>query len=199
MILDAGLHRHLRFKTPGASSYYYDIVTWPGFLAVTGDMGTYVFSRLTDMFEFFMTQIDRYPERKQDPLDTINPSYWQQKLEGSPKEGVDKFDEEAFNKAVMEFLVTYIRENRHEVSAEVRRYLWDGVVDEIINADSSFGGDEKRRALANFRFPYPGNFPSFNISDLLERSFEEPSFHYLWICYAIVSGITQYREYKGAG
>ena len=39
ILRDDGLYRHLRFKRPNTSSYYFDIITWPGYLAITGDMG----------------------------------------------------------------------------------------------------------------------------------------------------------------
>ena len=48
-----GVNRHIRFKRPGSMSYYFDLITWPGHLCYTGDMGTYVFRRMDDMFEFF--------------------------------------------------------------------------------------------------------------------------------------------------
>ncbi|MFY3739344.1 hypothetical protein ACOS9E_25265, partial [Escherichia coli] len=40
IIRDDGFYRHLRMKQPGTSCYYFDIITWPGYLTVTGDMGT---------------------------------------------------------------------------------------------------------------------------------------------------------------
>jgi hypothetical protein len=36
IVRDDGLYRHLRMKQPGKSCYYFDIVTWPGYLTVTG-------------------------------------------------------------------------------------------------------------------------------------------------------------------
>lgn len=50
---DDGLYRHIRFKRPGTLMYHFDLITWPGVLAVNGDMGSYMFSRVTDMFTFF--------------------------------------------------------------------------------------------------------------------------------------------------
>jgi hypothetical protein len=35
---DDGLYRHLRFARPDRSASWFDIVTWPGSLAVRGDM-----------------------------------------------------------------------------------------------------------------------------------------------------------------
>lgn len=68
--LDDGLYRHLRFQKPGSWQYGYDLVTWPGFLAYTGDMGEYLFARTADMFDFFAAGPG------------INPDYWGEKLKG---------------------------------------------------------------------------------------------------------------------
>lgn len=65
IIRDDGLYRHLRMKQPGTSCYYFDVITWPGYLTVTGDMGTWTFSRIADMFDFFGPW-----------QDGINTGYW---------------------------------------------------------------------------------------------------------------------------
>lgn len=56
IIKDDGLYRHLRFKQPGTSNMFFDIVTWPGYLAYTGDMGSFVFTRIEDMLGFFRSK-----------------------------------------------------------------------------------------------------------------------------------------------
>ncbi|SQC93443.1 Uncharacterised protein [Cedecea neteri] len=73
---DDGLYRHLRFKRPGTNAYYFDIVTWPGYLTITGDMGTWTFSRVSDMFNFFMDS--HFGHRASF---VINPGYWSEKFE----------------------------------------------------------------------------------------------------------------------
>ncbi len=42
---DDGLYRNITVKKPDSSIYGYKITTWPGYLCISGDMGTYVFSR----------------------------------------------------------------------------------------------------------------------------------------------------------
>ena len=76
VLLDNGIYRHLRFKQQGSSNMWFDVVTWPGFLAYTGDMGAFVFARLEDMFEFFRGR----PVDDKDKL-YINLGYWGEKLE----------------------------------------------------------------------------------------------------------------------
>lgn len=81
---DAGVHRCILFKNPESSFYAFRIVTWPGHLAVSGDMGDFVFSRVSDMFTFFRG-------------DTINPGYWAAKcVAGDPYE----FDTEAWGRVL---------------------------------------------------------------------------------------------------
>ena len=52
VLRDDGLYRHLRFRKPGTGIYGFDIVTWPGYLAISGDMGASMFTRLEDMIQF---------------------------------------------------------------------------------------------------------------------------------------------------
>ena len=48
--LDNGLYRHLLFRQPDTSNLWFEIVTWPHCLTIHGDMGTWSFSRVEDMF-----------------------------------------------------------------------------------------------------------------------------------------------------
>lgn len=63
---DDGVYRHIRFQSPATGIYWYELVTWPGRLTFAGDMGTWAFARLPDMFEFF--------------TGPINPTYWGEKI-----------------------------------------------------------------------------------------------------------------------
>lgn len=48
----SGLYRHWRCQKPGTWVCGFDIVTWPGSLCFTGDMGEYLFQRTDDMVAF---------------------------------------------------------------------------------------------------------------------------------------------------
>lgn len=61
MLHEDGIYRHIRFRQPGTMCMHFDLITWPGYLCYTGDMGTYVFTRLADMFEFFRTDLTYAP------------------------------------------------------------------------------------------------------------------------------------------
>ena len=53
ILRDEGVYRHIQVKSPGSYCYAFEVITWPGWLCYTGDMGSYTFQRLNDMFEFF--------------------------------------------------------------------------------------------------------------------------------------------------
>lgn len=68
---DDYLYRHLRFAKPGTRIWSFDLITWPNYLTIVGDIGDgNVFSRTPDMLQFFdIGQPDGH----------INPSYWAEK------------------------------------------------------------------------------------------------------------------------
>ena len=91
---DDGVRRHLRFRNPASSTYWFDLVTWNGVLVINGDCGTYAFARLTDMFEFF---------RGGNGRSEINPCYWAGKLLASDQsDGHLKYSEQLGRDAVAE-------------------------------------------------------------------------------------------------
>lgn len=55
-----GLYRHWRCQKPGTWNLGFDVVTWPGFLCVTGDMGDWMFKRTADMVEFMRSACMSY-------------------------------------------------------------------------------------------------------------------------------------------
>ena len=50
---DDGLYRHLYCRSTKHCFDWFDIVTWPGSLSFSGDLGSYTFSRTDDMLGFF--------------------------------------------------------------------------------------------------------------------------------------------------
>lgn len=68
---EEGMYRHLRFAKPGTRIYSWDLITWPGYLTIQGDIGSgSVFHREEDMLRFFdHGQAHGW----------INPGYWAEK------------------------------------------------------------------------------------------------------------------------
>lgn len=194
VIRDDGLYRHVRFRQPGSSCYLFDLITWPGYLAYVGDMGSYVFSRLPDMFQFFRK--DRsYAEQRGLKLG-INLCYWAEKVEAMDKnDGIKEFDEETFNREIVERLVGWIRDHREDTTKGERRELWDLVMSEVVGADSDSGGHRKRSAAYDFSHEVSRKV-RFQFNDLWESNFDRYTYRYVWCCYALAYGVLKYDESK---
>lgn len=195
VIRDDGLYRHIRFKRPGTVCMHFDLVTWPGYLAYSGDMGCYVFSRLPDMFEFFRTDRE-YAQRNGKRLG-INLGYWSEKLQavdGNRSEGsAEEFSDERFRDVILnQYMRQWMRENRDRTTADERRDLWDAVVSEVIESDDNSGGHRKQIAAYDFSHFVNSKVGRFSFDDLFEYSFAEYTFRFIWCCYALAWGIEKY-------
>jgi len=166
--LDSGVHRSLYFSNNGGSVYHFRINTWPGHLCISGDMGTYVFSRLEDMFEFFRG-------------DKVNLSYWSEKIQS----------ESRFGSGVMEFsqekLVEQVREWVADTSSDVR----DEVEESLIPYITDVGEGAALNEIYNFSGT--ANFSDF-FTDLSPWCYRNYTVHFEWCCEAIVWAIKKYDE-----
>ena len=61
VLMDKGQHRCLRFYPSGHYGCGFTLTTWPGHLAITGDMGDAIFTRGVDMFEWLRGKSIEYP------------------------------------------------------------------------------------------------------------------------------------------
>lgn len=168
-----GVNRHLRFRCAESSSYWFDIITWPGVLCINGDMGTYVFARLNDMFEFFSVESERHP---------INPGYWAEKLLAVDKNCViTEFDEFEFARILREVMHDWLDEED----------IWTVEFDIIDRVDYSTPREEAFALAAGFELD--GEYP---FADIWEYRCEKYTIHYLWCCFAITYAIRKFREYE---
>jgi hypothetical protein len=166
IVRDDGVHRHLTFAKRGSYCMHFEIVTWPGYLCYVGDMGSFVFARITDMFEFFRGS-------------RINPDYWSEKLQATDRPGghtewsADKF------RSVIEY---YLTERHGEpVSKEIR----DAVSEEVLSRVDD-GEHEAYRAAHEFKQD------GFTFDDLWDHNFREFTYRFIWCCYALTWAIGQY-------
>lgn len=196
VIRDDGVNRHIRFREPGTMCYHFDLITWPGYLCYTGDMGTYVFQRTTDMFEFFRTDSGR-----------INLGYWGEKLQAMNCTGrhsgnsVEEFSQERFTEVIKEYLGRWIRDAKHEdtLTKDERRSLWTAVYDDVL-VKIDEGGDRALIAANEFswiadRF-YGTRKRSYTFEDFYEHSYTQYTHHFVWCCFAIAWGIGVYDKAK---
>jgi hypothetical protein len=168
--LDEGLYRHLVFRQPENSNMWFGIVTWPGYLTVCGDMGTWTFSRLEDMFTFF----------RNDKL-RINESYWAEKLQHGMfvgRDGARVFDDDLFRGQLLSQLTEY-----YSLPPEQLLGVTEALRNEVLSQDGKY---DLLIAARDFKH---GSF-QFDTCELPDG--KEYSFHFVWCLYAIVWAIQQY-------
>lgn len=165
-----GLYRVLRFAKPGTVVSAFDLITWPGYLCCCGDMGTYVFRRLDDMFVFF-----RHPPTVTGGL-YVNLGYWAEKCEAMDRvDGVEEYSAATFRRRVEDWL------DEAGATSEAR-----AAVAEQIMAFADEGEYEVRRLVEGFECE------GFRFQDFWEVNLREFTYRFRWCCYAIAWGIRQY-------
>lgn len=179
---DEGLYRHLRFRFTHGGFTWFDIVTWPGKLVITGDCETFTFARLDDMFEFFRSGGAR-----------INPGYWQEKVIDG-RDRARSFDWDRFREAA---LAQFDQENKDEDNLELRAKARQDLEDALDSADPDlYGAVDLVRSYA-YR-PDGYGKPTYFQFELCDGDLtgEDWDYHYIWCCRAIVWAIGQYDTHK---
>lgn len=178
--LDQGVHRSILFKRPTSWAYHFRLVTWPGHIAISGDMGDYTFARLIDMFEFF-----RHAGPAYDRDDRINVGYWDEKLTAVCKSsGRHELDEDRYVEVVRSLLGRHISGMMlSDAKTVVREATWD----DLFTAPSSLREAEDR--LYAWRCPVNAGAP---FSDLWDYRLTKAAYHLVWCMRAIQWGIKRY-------
>lgn len=176
-----GLYRHLRFKKPGTMFYYFDLITWPGHLTIAGDMGTYTFERVEDMFTFFRDAGD------------INPQYWSEKIRagtGTNGQIATEYSEELFKKHVTEHVADYVE--YHDLDDAERDALIEAVRIQVLENGDTYTAQGAQACLDEF-----SDGKHFRIfSDTWEWDLTDYTVQFLWCCFAIRWGISQFDASK---
>ena len=179
ILKDDGLYRHIHFGMFNDSNRSFSITTFPNYLAITGDMGDFVFSRIDDMFEFFNTT-------------DINPDYWAQKVVSQSifGDGIYHFDIELFKNNIINYIKSYLDLEENEELPEI--YLDD--ISSILSAEDEI---DCINELRNF---YPNSLKSNVLADFwMDYSYNSCrsfNYNYMWCCYAIQYAISKYAEFK---
>lgn len=189
VLMDNGVYRHLRFAVPGSGFEHFEIVTYPGHLVYSGDMGCYVFSRVPDMFQFFRCK-------------RVNPWYWAEKvqaMDGGRASGgsVLEYDAQALRAMVEQQLQTWLKE-LPEDDQEAREGLQEAVQELL----GDLQGCEVRDYDAVSDFEYIAALDSgplrFAFCDLEFGKYRKETHRYLWCCHALAWAIEQYDRAKAA-
>lgn len=219
VLRDDGLYRHLRFGNErGVGEYWFELVTWPGALTISGDMGGYTFRRVEDMFTFF---------RGSRHYSGINPGYWSEKLDGG-RVVAKEYDEDHFARLVAEdlkeaeedfpgvtaawekkvtgFVPDYYIGTEHEARQALEEFEFATVFKVSCTCGASDQLDDKSSADV-WRFVTHGGKDhkatvrreGFWFTDTFEWDLTDWSYSFLWCCHAIVWGIDQYdRQFATA-
>jgi hypothetical protein len=189
IVMADGVNRHIQFKKPYSRNHWFDIVTYKGALVIDGDMGTYVFRRLDDMFDFFRESPEDRASLK------INPEYWAEKIFATSRYegGHEHFSPALFRDAVrLEFDQWAEAENPSE---EEKEELWGELLSEVINSGAL---DTKGAIEAAHRFRPSDKNISFRMRDFHEYGLKDFTYRFIWNCRAIVWAIKQYDHAKAA-
>lgn len=182
VLRDEGVYRHIRFSKPDSSDQFFDLITWPNHLCYTGDMGTYVFSRLYDMFDFFRSEnLARAGEK----IPKINPGYWSEKTEAVCRDGVREYCPDLFKSKVLAWVDSFelTSAQMNDLQVQVLSYAEDGE-------------EAARQAAYEFTITNDDGQEEEVFTDFFEVSCSKFTFRYLWGCYAIAWGIRQYENHK---
>lgn len=188
VLMDDEVYRHIKFSKGGSSVYRFDLITWPGTLCIHGDCGTYVFSRLCDMFEFFRREDSAQPEKL-----FVNRSYWAQKLDAIDKQGsVKEWSSKRFKERVNDYFEEHFEASDFMEEEAIRDKRRDDCL-AAVESEVLYYADEEhlaRQAINDFEFE------GFVFQDSWEWDFMEYTHGFIWNLYAIAYGIREYDKSK---
>lgn len=188
VVRNDGLYRHLRFRRPGTYVYGFDVITWPGHLAITGDMGASVFTRTEDMLQFFRAPSSWNPGPAPGGL-YINSGYWAEKLvanDGSPQE----YRPELFKAAVRERFDSWFEGQELDPAQELAKAeLWEDIEENVLHDEEhEYAAHQSVRDWSNTS----AEFPRFHFDDFWETRLTDYTFHFRWRLYAIALAIQMF-------
>lgn len=180
--LDQGVYRDITISRPNSIVMHYNITTRPDHLMITGDMGSFIFKRLDDMFQFF---------RCEDGC-TINPSYWGEKLHAeSMRSGYKQYDEKKAKQALQEWFADFVS----DLESDDEDYLHK--IDAARSTMDDIDYSDEYSFVESIRGWHEDSAGGMDLTDFFEVSVDSYTFNYIWCCYAIVHAIKLYDEVKG--
>lgn len=187
ILREDGVYRHLRFRRPDTGCFGFDLITWPGYLAYSGDMGHFMFTRTNDMLEFFR----RNPER----LVQIDFRYWAEKCvaDDTSGQGIREWDAECFKRAITEERRRLLVRHGRDWNRAQREDFWDDLWLVIC------AGDYEHHAITAVQEWYyvnPVTRKNIHIETTDFPICKAYTHCFLWCCRAIAWGVSKYDELK---
>jgi len=182
IISENGITRHIRFKNPATRNMYFDLTTFGDHLVFSGDMGTYVFQRVEDMFTFF---------RRDEMPDSAN-YYWDEKLESiCTRGGRKEWDEEMFIDSVYDHLKYHFEDEPKEKFEELKKFVESELSYKDLCCHQLCWGvlDELEYEIQHDR----EEWEDIDFTDFWEgASCDDFTYHYTWAQMAICWGVMKY-------
>jgi hypothetical protein len=176
---EQGLYRHLRMAAPGTRWGSWDIITWPGHLATSGDSSDgLTFSREADMIADFFGKMRGNRPYYSDGAPSIDFRYWAEKLQGDQRDTVRAYVHADFIEFVTDTLNQRL-ETGYDASLTRER------VDELIAEVNDL--EEYETAARGWLDDHDKEFP-----DSWEHNFKDYTFHFQLACYAINAAVQTY-------
>ena len=174
---DEGVYRHIVMGIPGSGNMRYEIVTYPGCLCYSGDMGSYTFSRIDDMFRFF---------RQTDEL-KINTGYWHEKMDAEDRFSKSKvFDNDIFKQTLKQLLDDHFE---CESDDSNKAAIWADIESDILGSLDD-GEVYARQQMDDF------SSHGFDFQGCCHVSCDDYTYKFIWCLYAIVHAIMEYDKIK---
>lgn len=169
--VDGTLYRHYRCQRPKSWIMGFDIVTWPGSLCFTGDMGDYLFQREPDMIAFMKQVLCK---------GSIDYRYLAEKYVAT-KIAVREWNEDAFREVLAER-----QQNANETSdGKFRVHFGGGRIEERSVAEAI---EEIETQYSVYESPHDAQRAMYE-SGLWDGGYmpscEVWSLHFLWCLHAI--------------
>lgn len=179
---DGGVNRHIRFRRPDSMLMHFDLITWPGHLCYTGDMGTYVFKRLEDMFEFFRLAPGKAPHR-------MDLRYWAEKLVAVDAQDLAKeWSAQTFCDEVRDHFEQFTSDPE-DWPPHRKEALWRQIDDQVCYAARTFDEHRAFESLQMF------NVDGFRFEDW-DRDCKNWTHRFLWCCNALEWAIATYDAHR---
>ena len=199
VVHDDGVYRHLVFRDPQHSFYWFELITTPGQLVFSGDGESFVFRRTTDMFQFFRSGLGR------DGSVHTNPGYWSEKL-SSDRDSVKSFQDDLFVQLVWE-QAEHLIEQEYVKPDQADRFR-QAIKDDIVEGGLCSTAEEAYRTVEEFSF-YNDASKEFDYRHQADVRFEDAwewfsgskgfDWWFLWALHGIVHGIARYDRLRSYG
>ena len=181
VIRDEGLYKHFSVSKPGDSNQSFEIILFPSHLVITGDMGTYCFSRARDMLQWFVKESGSAMASPEAEI-----GRWHKSL-------VSVDAQMGAKKKSLSMALGRISENREFYIAEHPDYkdTIESEFDDLVLC-SEDGVDVLLNEMYNFKLLLPDEHHPF--SDIDFRDVEAYVSQFAWCCYAINYTIGEYLK-----